>query len=105
MHHPLPTLAVKLKSLPKRLEDDAPAPVERHYETIYTSEDFDRRLDILRAAPLFAFDTETTSLEYMKAELVGLSFCAEPGHAAYVPSRTAIPAHRRVEPHRSAVRN
>ena len=39
----------------------------------------------LEAAPLFAFDTETTSIDYMQAELVGLSFSHEPGKAAYVP--------------------
>ncbi|NIP72484.1 MAG: DNA polymerase I, partial [Gammaproteobacteria bacterium] len=36
-------------------------------------------------APLVAFDTETTSLEYMQAEIVGVSFAVEPGTAAYVP--------------------
>ena len=39
----------------------------------------------LQNAELFAFDTETTSVNYMKAELVGLSFCIEVGKAAYVP--------------------
>ncbi len=34
---------------------------------------------------MFAFDTETTSLDYMQAEIVGISFCIEPGHAAYLP--------------------
>ena len=39
----------------------------------------------LQSAPLFAFDTETTSLDYMTAEIVGVSFAIEPGKAAYVP--------------------
>ena len=39
----------------------------------------------LQSAPLFAFDTETTSLDYMNAEIVGVSFAIEPGKAAYVP--------------------
>jgi DNA polymerase-1 len=39
----------------------------------------------LEKALLFAFDTETTSLDYMQAEIVGMSFCIEPGHAAYLP--------------------
>jgi len=39
----------------------------------------------LQEAPLFAFDTETTSLDYMSAEIVGVSFAIEPGKAAYVP--------------------
>ena len=46
---------------------------------------FDSWLTRLEAAPLFAFDTETTSLNYMQAEIVGLSFAIEPGEAAYVP--------------------
>ena len=46
---------------------------------------FDSWLSRLEAAPLFAFDTETTSLNYMQAEIVGLSFAIEPGEAAYVP--------------------
>ena len=46
-----------------------------------------------RAPPLFAFDTETTCLDYMQAEIVGVSFCScEPGHAAYVPLRTTTRA-------------
>ena len=46
---------------------------------------FDSWLSRLEAAPLFAFDTETTSLNYMQAEIVGLSFAIKPGEAAYVP--------------------
>ena len=46
---------------------------------------FDTWLSRLEAAPLFAFDTETTSLNYMQAEIVGLSFAIEPGEAVYVP--------------------
>ena len=46
---------------------------------------FDGWLSRLEAAPLFAFDTETTSLNYMQAEIVGLSFAIQPGEAAYVP--------------------
>ena len=61
------------------------AAVPRHYETVVTEADLERWLEILRQAPLFAFDTETTSLNYMEARIVGFSFSAEPGHAAYVP--------------------
>ncbi|MBB3169673.1 DNA polymerase I [Simiduia aestuariiviva] len=61
------------------------APVEREYETLLTRADFERWLAKLEAAPLFAFDTETTSLDYMQAEIVGVSFAVEPGKAAYVP--------------------
>jgi DNA polymerase-1 len=62
-----------------------PAAVARNYETIVTEADLERWLEILRQAPLFAFDTETTSLSYMEARIVGISFSAEPGRAAYVP--------------------
>lgn len=55
------------------------------YETILNAEDFKRWLDKLTAADVFALDTETTSLNYMDARLVGLSFAVEPGEAAYVP--------------------
>ncbi len=45
----------------------------------------DAWMETLAAAPLFAFDTETTSLDYMQAEVVGVSFAVTPGRAAYVP--------------------
>ncbi len=61
-----------------------PAP-SRQYETITTAEQLKAWLDQLQKTPLFAFDTETTSLDYMQAEIVGVSFCIEPGHAAYLP--------------------
>ena len=61
------------------------APPERRYETITRWEDLERWLAALRGVELFAFDTETTSLDYMRAEIVGVSFCIEPGSAAYVP--------------------
>ena len=62
----------------------APA-VERHYETVQTQEQLTRWIERLKTAELFAFDTETTGLDYMTARIVGVSFCAEPGVAAYVP--------------------
>ena len=46
---------------------------------------------MLRGAQLFAFDTETTSLDYMRAEIVGVSFSVEPGTAAYVPLAHVYP--------------
>ncbi|MGY3933084.1 DNA polymerase I [Aeromonas encheleia] len=46
---------------------------------------FDQWLARLKTVPLFAFDTETTSLDYMEARVVGVSFAVEPGKAAYVP--------------------
>ncbi len=65
--------------------------IERRYQTITRWEDFERWLAVLRAAPLFAFDTETTSLDYMRAEIVGVSFAVEPGVAAYVPLAHVYP--------------
>src|SRR5580658_5347860 len=62
-----------------------PTPPERRYETVVTWDHFESWLTRLRSAPLFAFDTETTSLDYMVAEIVGVSFCIEAGNAAYVP--------------------
>lgn len=55
------------------------------YETILNEEDFNAWLEKLKAAEVFAFDTETDSLDYMVANLVGLSFATEEGIAAYVP--------------------
>ena len=55
------------------------------YQVVLGAQDFNAWLDKLNAAQLFAFDTETTSLDYMQAEIVGLSFAVEPGKAAYVP--------------------
>jgi DNA polymerase-1 len=57
----------------------------RHYETILEWPVFETWLARLATCALFAFDTETTSLDYMQAELVGVSFAIEPGAAAYVP--------------------
>ena len=85
----------KLKALFSRLEfhawlkqlDDAPAapPHERHYQAVFSEADFLVWLKKLEQAELFAFDSETTSLDYMQAEIVGLSFAVVAGEAAYVP--------------------
>ncbi len=62
------------------------APVDRDgYETILDQASLDRWLDALQQAGEFAFDTETTSLDYMQARIVGVSFAIIPGRAAYVP--------------------
>ena len=59
--------------------------VERNYETITTLKALDAWIKKLSKADIFAFDTETTSLNYMQAEVVGVSFAIAPGTAAYVP--------------------
>jgi len=55
------------------------------YELVITPEAFDRWLASLKDAPLIAFDTETTGLDPMLADIVGLSLSIEPGKACYVP--------------------
>ncbi|HKU71126.1 MAG TPA: DNA polymerase I [Burkholderiales bacterium] len=57
----------------------------RNYEMVTTEGQLDTWLERLRGAAITSFDTETTSLDSMKAELVGVSFSVEPGAAAYVP--------------------
>jgi DNA polymerase-1 len=55
------------------------------YELVLDEQAFEGWVKAVSEADLFALDTETTSLDYMRAELVGLSLCIRPGHAAYVP--------------------
>ncbi|HUA26141.1 MAG TPA: DNA polymerase I [Steroidobacteraceae bacterium] len=63
----------------------APLKGVRNHETLTSWEDLERWLAKLRDAELIVIDTETTSLDYMRADIVGLSFCVEPGTAAYLP--------------------
>ena len=60
-------------------------PLAHEYETVTTMPRLRHWLERLQAAPLAALDTETDSLEAMRARLVGISFAVEPGRAAYVP--------------------
>jgi len=64
---------------------DPGAGPEKRYSIITEQRELDVWIERLRNAELFAFDTETTSLNYMDAEIVGVSFAVEPGEAAYVP--------------------
>jgi DNA polymerase-1 len=59
--------------------------ITRRYEIVTTQQQLAAWIDKLRAAPLVCFDTETTSLDYMAARIVGVSFAVTPGVAAYVP--------------------
>ena len=72
---------------PKKSDISKPlqAVVEPNYETILTEERLQYWLSALKSSPLFAFDTETTSLDYLDARIVGLSFAIEIGTAAYLP--------------------
>lgn len=80
---------LELNRLLKTLSDEpatTPAALENTvYETILTDAQLDDWLTKIEAAELVALDTETTSIDYMEAELVGLSFAVEEGHAAYLP--------------------
>ncbi|MBE9568007.1 MAG: DNA polymerase I [Proteobacteria bacterium] len=66
-----------------RVNDEAQH--ERHYETVLDKKVFATWLKRLQEAEQFAFDTETTGLDYLKARVVGVSFAIEAGEAAYVP--------------------
>ena len=59
--------------------------MEGAYELVTTQPQLDAWLDTLRGAPLIAFDTETTALDPMLADIVGLSLAVEPGKACYIP--------------------
>jgi DNA polymerase-1 len=59
--------------------------VDANYECVLEQARFDHWLQRLRQAQEFAIDTETTSIDYMQAELVGISLCLEPGEACYIP--------------------
>ena len=69
-------------------DEPAPTPSQvttKTYDCVLTWEAFDAWLVKIQTADLVAFDTETTSLDAMRAELVGLSFSVQPGAACYIP--------------------
>ncbi len=76
--------AVAVAGGPAETIDPALA-VKSEYELVLTQVQFDAWLAKLYGANLIAFDSETTSLDPMRAEIVGVSFAVEPGRAAYVP--------------------
>jgi len=65
--------------------EDAVASIEVNYDCILEQSHFEAWLQQLKTCDCFAVDTETTGLDYMQAELVGLSFAITPGEAAYLP--------------------
>lgn len=67
------------------IDSDIPPVKDTTFDLVTDKEVFLQWVERLSNAPIIAFDTETTSLDYMQAELVGLSFSIEPGFAAYVP--------------------
>jgi DNA polymerase I len=80
--------ATPASTLPSRIDTSAP-PVdlggEGQYELVTTQGQFDAWMSRIHDAPLIAFDTETTSLDAMQADIVGLSLSIQPGHACYIP--------------------
>ncbi len=81
---PLPPSAVGDAIADSETRALQPAP-DRDYETILTEQQLEAWLAKIVRADLVSVDTETTSLDPFKAELVGVSFSIEPGRAAYVP--------------------
>ena len=67
--------------------DDNPGgqEISTDYETVFDQKSLQAWIEKISQADVFAFDTETTSLDYMQAEIVGVSFAVEAGKAAYVP--------------------
>jgi len=79
---PKETLVVDAEEEP---EEEASILSSEHYETILDEAQLQVWIEKLKQAPVFAFDTETDSLDNVSANMVGLSFATEPGVAAYVP--------------------
>jgi DNA polymerase-1 len=77
--------AVKTPKIPKVVVQPPIEPVEKNYQTILTQTQLDDWFTRLQTATIFAFDTETTGLDYTHAEIVGISFAITEGEAAYVP--------------------
>jgi DNA polymerase-1 len=73
-------------STPKPTAEKAPTPAKpAHYETVLTQEQFDHWMAKLEKASLFAVDTETTSLDFNEARMVGVSVAITTNEAAYFP--------------------
>ena len=66
-------------------DNNKPAATSANYECVLEQARFDDWLQRLRGAKAFAIDTETTSIDYMRAELVGISLCLQAGEACYIP--------------------
>src|SRR5205823_12089622 len=66
-------------------DTSAAPPLETRYEIVHDEQTLSRWLATVQSAELTSFDTETTSLDPINAEIVGISLCVEPGHACYVP--------------------
>ncbi len=85
-----PSAAKAPEKDPEKASQEPAQPIEKatlvkDYQTVLTEAHFADWLERLNTADLIAVDTETTSLDYMKAELVGVSVAVTPGQAAYIP--------------------
>ena len=85
-----PSAAKATEKVPEKASQEPAQPIEKatlvkDYQTVLTEAHFADWLERLNTADLIAVDTETTSLDYMKAELVGVSVAVTPGQAAYIP--------------------
>jgi DNA polymerase-1 len=88
---------LELRQLLRQLEESGESPIdspsseavehreESNYETVLDVKALEKWLDRINKAKLVAIDTETTSIDYMQAELVGISLSVQPGEAAYIP--------------------
>ena len=79
---------LELRNLLRRIgpvEEEAPERPATNYETVLTDDTLEAWLTRIESAEIVALDTETTSLDYMQAELVGISVSVEKGSAAYIP--------------------
>ncbi|MFL2546548.1 MAG: DNA polymerase I [Candidatus Rariloculaceae bacterium] len=86
---------LELRSLLRRAgvteEEAQPETSSADYDTVLTEEELDSWLERIESAELVALDTETTSLDYMQAEIVGLCLSVEAGKAAYIPLAHSYP--------------
>ena len=80
---------LELRSLLRHIEEDRPDTQDEdsavNYATVLTEAEFEDWVARIEAADLVALDTETTSLDYMKAEIVGICLSVEPLNACYIP--------------------
>jgi DNA polymerase-1 len=82
--------APKAKTVGKSTGPDSVKTIKHDYQLLDTPAKFDKFSTQLKKQKLFAVDTETTSLDPMRGELVGLSFCFKPHQAFYIPVRAPI---------------
>lgn len=81
----LDILGVAAQAPSAAVADNTPEPVATDYDLILDQAQLQQWVALLEAENLIAVDTETTSIDYMQAELVGFSFAVSPGRAAYLP--------------------